>query len=173
MHRLAWAPLLVLAACGESTDDRPLELEYLTQAIFAPTCGATQCHSSFTQAGEVVFDTPEAARRTLVNGGLIRFNSDKYDPDRPEDADLIHWITDIDPFGAGIGRMPFDSPMPNRDVLLLQEWIGAQAPGAQCNPDENMGNACNNKEVVACNADWTFGARVQLCTGDCVAGTCR
>jgi hypothetical protein len=172
MHRLAWAPLLALAACGETTDDRPLELEYLTQAIFAPTCGATQCHSSFTQASGVVFDTPEAARRTLIGGQLIQFGSENYDPDKPEDAALIHWITDIDPFGLGVGRMPFDSPMPNKDVLLLQEWISKQAPGAQCDPEENNGNACNNKEVVKCNMDWTFGARVQLCAGECGAGMC-
>ena len=173
MHRLVWAPLLCLAACGETTDDRPLELEYLTQAIFAPTCGATQCHSSFKQAANYVFDTPEAARETLVGSGLINFNSDKYDPDTPNNANLIVWITEIDPFGRGIGRMPFDAPMQNKDVLLLKEWISAQAPGAQCDPGANSGHACNNKEVVQCNADWTFGTRVQLCSGDCVGGTCR
>lgn len=174
MLRLAWAPLLLsLAACADSIDDRPLELDYLTQAIFAPTCGATQCHSSFAQAKNVVFDTPEATRRTLVNGGLIRFTSDKYDPDDADQANLIIWITETDPFGAGVGRMPFDAPIPNRDVELLKEWIEAQAPGAQCNPEENGGNACNNKEVVQCNADWTFGARVQPCLNDCIAGTCQ
>ncbi|HEY5951458.1 MAG TPA: hypothetical protein VIV40_38455 [Kofleriaceae bacterium] len=173
MHRLAWLPLLLAAACGTTTDDRPLELDYLTQAIFAPTCGATQCHSSFTQARNVVLDTPEAVRSSLLDNGLIRFDSTSYDPDSPNQADLITWITDTDPFGLGIGRMPYDAPMPNKDVLLLKEWIAAQAPGAQCNPDVGGGMACNNKEVVQCNADWTFGTRVQLCSGDCVQGTCR
>jgi hypothetical protein len=172
MYRLVWAPLLLTAACGETTDDRPLELEYLTQAIFAPTCGASQCHSSFKQAGNAVFDTPETARRTLVDKALIRFDSTKYDPDNVNQTDLVIWITEIDPFGLGTGRMPFDAPMANKDIALLKEWISAQAPGAQCNPDEDMGRACNNKEVVDCNADWTFGARVQLCTGDCVGGMC-
>ena len=179
MHRLVWAPLLVLAACGETTDDRPLELDYLTQAIFAPTCGATQCHSGFSQQGNDVFDTPDATRATLVDNGLITFNSTKYDPDSPGKADLIIWITETVPFGGvpgkdgkPIGRMPYDAPMPNKDVLLLKEWIAAQAPGAQCNPDANQGKACNNKEVVECTPDWNFGPRVQLCSGDCVAGTC-
>ncbi len=173
MPRLAWGPLLLaLAACADNADDRPLELDYLTQTIFAPTCGATQCHSSFTQASDVVFDTPEATRRTLLGGQLIIFDSENYDPDNPDKAALITWITDIDPFGLGVGRMPFDAPMPNADVELLKEWIGAQAPGAQCDPSLFDGNACNNKEVVQCNADWTFGPRVQLCTNACAGGTC-
>lgn len=179
MHRLVWVPLLGLAACGETTDDRPLELDYLTQAIFAPTCGTTQCHSGFSRQGNDVFDTPEATRESLVNHGLITFNSTKYDPDSPGSADLIIWITETVPFGGvpgsdgkPIGRMPYDAPMPNKDVLLLKEWISAQAPGAQCNPEATQGKACNNKEVVECNADWTFGARVQLCSGDCVGGMC-
>jgi hypothetical protein len=172
MLRLVVPPLLLFAACGDAQDDRPLELDYLTQQVFAPTCGATTCHSSFKQAGNVVFDTPDATRRSLIDGGLIRFNSDKYDPDDPNQADLIIWITQIDPFGEGIGRMPFDYPMPNKDVQLLSDWIAAQAPGAQCNPEENAGKACNNKEVVECTADWTFGPRVQLCATDCIAGKC-
>lgn len=173
MQRLGWMPLLVCAACGTAEDDRPLELPYLTQAIFEPSCGVTNCHSSFVSAGGVVLDTPETVRRTLVGGGLVQFDSQQYDPDNPENASLIIWITQIDPFGRGIGRMPFDAPIPNRDVELLIEWISAQAPGAQCNPEINDGFACNNKEVVQCNADWTFGEFVQLCTGECVQGTCR
>ncbi len=173
MYRLVWAPLLLCAACGTSEDDRPLELNYLTNAIFAPTCGATQCHSTFSQAANLVLDTPEAVRSGLIDNGLIRFDSTQYDPANPDNADLITWITEIDPFGLGIGRMPFDAPMPNNDVFLLQEWIMAGAPGAQCNPALNQGRACNNNEVVQCTADWNFGARVQLCTGGCVGGVCR
>jgi hypothetical protein len=112
-------------------------------------------------------------RQGLLDNGLIQFNSTKYDPDDADQADLIIWITETDPFGLGVGRMPLDAPMPNKDVLLLEEWIAAEAPGAQCNPNLNEGRACNNKEVVQCNANWTFGARVQLCTGDCVLGVCR
>lgn len=171
MNRLVWSTLFVLAAC-DSQDDRPLELEYLTQAIFAPTCGATQCHSTFKQASNLVFDTPEGVRRSLVENGLVRLGSTKYDPDDARNADLIIWITDIDPFGAGIGRMPFDAPMPNKDVYLLREWIEHAAPGAQCNPEATNGMACNNKVVVRCTAEWTFGDRVQLCTGDCEQGKC-
>jgi hypothetical protein len=172
MHRFVWL-LLLLAACGESKDDRPLELEYLTQAIFAPSCAKTQCHSTFAQVANNVFDTPDGVRRSLVDHGLILFDSTQYDPDDPQNAALIIWMTETDPFGLGTGRMPLDAPMPNKDVLLLEEWIAAEAPGAQCNPEAHGGMACHDKEVVQCNADWTFGERVQLCTGDCIQGTCR
>lgn len=165
----------MLAAC-DSQDDRPLELAYLTDAIFAPTCGTTQCHSTFRQAGHgkaIVLDNPEAARKSLVDTGLVTFDSGKYDPDDPNNADLMIWITQIDPFGLQIGRMPFDAPLPNKDVYLIREWIQNKAPGAQCDPEMNGGMACDDKAVVRCTADWTFGDRVMLCSGACVQGGCK
>lgn len=172
MHRLVWSTLFVLAAC-DSVDDRPLELEYLTQAILQPSCGVTQCHSTFRQAATNVFDNPDGARRSLVGNALIRLDSAKYDPEDPGNADLIVWITEINPFGKDIGRMPLDAPLPNKDVYLLREWIQNKAPGAQCNPEIDSGLACDNKTVVRCTADWNFGERVQLCTGECGQGVCR
>jgi hypothetical protein len=185
MHRLAFALVVAGAVgCGVEKDDRPLELEYLTQAIFAPTCGATQCHSTFKQANNVVFDNPESARSTLVNGGLIRYDGAKFDPEEPEEADLIVWITELDPFGAGIGRMPFDAPLPNKDVQLLMEWIrdpatdpdnvGGLGRGAQCDPSNNNGRACRNREIVECGDDWNFGEVIETCPDSCTsAAVCR
>jgi hypothetical protein len=177
MFRLGLAVLLV-AGCSESVDDRPLELEYLTQAIFAPSCGTTGCHSTFVQAANNVFDTPEGTRRSLIDHGLIVFDSTHYDPDDPNDALLIHWITDIDPLGLGIGRMPFDAPIPNKDVLLLKEWISAGAPGAECNAIS--GAACwkdprNNRFYAAnCNSDWTIDKTSLIsCSAGCIQGMCQ
>lgn len=172
---LATCATSAVACGGVEEDDRPLELEYLTVSILAPTCGATQCHSTFRQAANTVFDTPEAARESLVNSGLIRFDFSQYDPAEPSRANLIQWITEIDPFGAGIGRMPFDAPMPNKDVELLIEWIrepgpgrtGGLAFGAQCNPDANEGMACNNTEIRRCDDDWNFGELVMTCPTGC------
>ena len=125
------------------------------------------------RAGDNVFATPEDTRRTLVDQGLIVFDSTQYDPDDPSNAALIIWITEIDPFDEDMGRMPFDAPMPDKDIRLLRDWIAAGAPGAQCNPDSNNGKACNNTEVVQCNADWSFGERVMLCSNGCVQGVCQ
>ena len=166
---------LALAACGTTTDDRPRTIEYVTEAILAPTCGQPQCHSTFRQARGDVFDTVAMARRSLIVNGLISFDSiPQYDPAKPEKAQLIQWITQTDPLGLGIGRMPYDSPMPNEDVNFLELYIKEGAPGAQCDPDLNLaGYACNNRAVYKCNADWTFGDFIKDCPDDCVAGECQ
>lgn len=179
MVRLAWL-LPLVAACGTTTDDRPRTIDYVTEAILAPTCGAANCHSSFAQQGGDVFDTVEAARRSLVVNGLISFDSVTidgvpmgYDPADPDNSQLIIWLTQTDPFNRGIGRMPFDAPMPNADVNLLKLYIKEGAPGAQCNPDTNGGKACNNHTVFTCTKDWTFGDQVTVCPGDCIGGECK
>lgn len=180
MYRLLAAGALLASACvGEDVPDyRPLELPYLTQQIFQPSCGVTQCHSSFKQANEVVLDTPEHTRETLVRAGLVRFDADKNDLLAPSKADLIVWITETDPFSAGIGRMPNDAPLPNRDVKLLIEWIGKGAPGAQCNPNRNnakvcMEDAAGREVVVTCTEDWNFDKSTAVpCANGCAAGAC-
>lgn len=182
MQRLAPALLLILAACGTEKDDRPLEIEYLTQAIFGPSCGQTQCHSSFAQANGAVFDTPEMARATLVNYGWITFDYQAHDPSDPDGARLIRLISLDDPFPTSsprLPRMPYDAPLANKDQELLKTWIwnperspdgeGGYARGAQCNPEVNDGHACNYNEVVRCGVDWNFGELVRFCPNGCVA----
>jgi hypothetical protein len=181
MYRLLAAGALLASACaGEDTADyRPLELDYLTQQIFEPSCGQAQCHSTFKQAANDVFDNPESVRATLVNNGLVRFDADKNDQEAPARADLIVWVTEIDPFRAGIGRMPYDQPLPNRDVKLLMEWIAHGAPGAQCDPSASGGKVCTQDAsgrdvVVSCTADWNFDKSTAVpCTNGCLAGACK
>jgi hypothetical protein len=181
MPRLAGCALALAAACGTSIDDRPLENAYLTTAIFAPTCGTSTCHSSFRRAGDRVFDTPEATRHSLVSSRLLAFDSDRNDFEDPWNASLIVWITQIDPFEAGIGRMPYDAPMPNKDIELLVEWISHEeyggANGASCNPRTQGGRACFAKDgqwaAVRCNDDWSFGDILEPCARGCFAGVCE
>lgn len=181
MYRLLAAGALFASACvGEDTADyRPLEVNYLTQQIFAPSCGTTQCHSTFKQAANDVFDNPEGVRASLVHNGLVRFDADKNDQTAPSKADLIVWITETDPFGAGIGRMPYDAPLPNRDVKLLIEWIQHGAPGAQCDPTETNGKVCTQDAsgrnvVVTCTEDWNFDKSTAVpCANGCAAGACK
>jgi hypothetical protein len=173
MARPVCGLLLVVAACGTNNDDRPLTVEYVTEAVLAPTCGAAPCHSTFKQSRGDVFDTVEAVRRSLVDNGLIAFESRSYDPDAPENSGLITWVTKTDPFNRGIGRMPYDAPMPNEDIKYLEKWIRAQAPGAQCDPALNAAMACNKNDVVQCNPDWTFGDFVLTCSAGCASGVCQ
>ena len=164
---------LASAACGTTTDDRPRTIEYVTEAILAPTCGQAECHSTFRQSRGDVFDTVAAARRSLIVNGLISFDSTQYDPANPPGALLIQWLTQTDPLGLGIGRMPYDAPMPNEDVNFLELYIKEGAPGAQCNPDAPGHLVCKNRSVYTCNDDWTFGDLVTDCAGDCSSGACQ
>ena len=127
MSRLVWPALLAalsaICACGSSVDDRPRDAQYITDLILAPQCGGAECHSTFVQSNDVVLDTYEGMRATMVHFPLISFDSDDYDPADPKDSALITWVTQIDPFNLGIGRMPLDESMPNADVDLLEAWI--------------------------------------------------
>jgi hypothetical protein len=118
-----WYLVVVLAACGTTTDNRPLDAQYITEAILAPTCGAANCHSTFAQNRGDVFDTLEGMRRSIVDNGLVTLDSTQFDPADPPSAQLIQWVTKIDPLNLGIGRMPFDAPMPNEDIYQLERWI--------------------------------------------------
>lgn len=164
---------LASAACGTTTDDRPRTIEYVTEAVLAPTCGQAECHSTFRQSRGDVFDTVAAARRSLVINGLISFDSVQYDPANPAGAQLIVWLTQTDPLGLGIGRMPYDAPMPNEDINFLELYIKEGAPGAQCNPDALGHFVCKNRSIYTCNDDWTFGELVTDCPGDCSGGACQ
>jgi hypothetical protein len=140
-------------------------------------CGAAQCHSTFSQNQGVVLDNVGGTRNAMVGqsgAGLISFDSARrYDPGDPLHSDLIQWLTQTDPFGRGIGRMPLDQPMANEDIAYLAKWIQNSAPGAQCDPSANGGMACNNTNVVTCKPDWNFGAVVQSCPGGCANGACQ
>jgi hypothetical protein len=123
MQRLA-VVALVLAACGTTDDQRPRNLDYITEAILAPSCGAATCHSSFKGEDGFVFDTVEAARVTFQNDDqLLRFDDDS------AAAGLVLNLTLEQP---GSPRMPLNAPIPDADIALIQDWIGFGAPGV-CN----------------------------------------
>ncbi|HTR53524.1 MAG TPA: hypothetical protein VMJ10_22680 [Kofleriaceae bacterium] len=177
--RLAWfAVAVAVAACGTSTDDRPLTVQYVTDAILRPTCGGAACHSSFATNRGYVLDTVDGVRSAVLGTGgqlpLVGLGSvPAYDPDNPGNSEMIRWLTETDPDGKGIGRMPYDAPMPNEDIRFLENWIAAAAPGAQCDPDQPGGMGCNNMDLHVCNSDWTFGALVMTCPTSCSQGLCQ
>ena len=123
MQRLAMG-FLVLAACGTTDDQRPRNLDYITEAILAPSCGGATCHSSFKGAKGFVFDTVEATRLTLQNDDrLVRFDGDA------AASGLVLNLTLEQPQAP---RMPLNAPIPDVDIALIQDWIGFGAPGV-CN----------------------------------------
>ncbi len=179
---------LVCTEVGDSSCGRHLDLDYMTAAILAPSCGQAQCHSSFHKAGDRAFDTPEAARVSLLREDepLLKFGADQYDPmlelrEEGEVSDLIKWLLPLNNVNEAVGRMPFDAPLPVRDIELLKIWIrepvtltdgtmraGGKAAGAQCNPDNYDGLACDDRDIVMCRADFTFSDEpVESCAKGC------
>ena len=169
------ALVALLAACGTSNDDRPLTVEYVTEAVLAPTCGSAQCHSKFSGQFGIVLDSVADARYTLRQYLVSLDSLPHYDPSNPGGARLITWVTQTDPENLGIGRMPWDAPMPNEDITFLEKWIAAGAKGAECLPQSVGGNGmgCNGKDLHVCNEDYTLGPLVMACANDCVNGVCQ
>jgi hypothetical protein len=177
-----------LAACG-GVDDRPKNLEYITGAILIPTCSAAQCHSQFRQWAGDEFDTTTAARRSLIDYRHVIPQNSCLPYPQVCDATLIISVTKglqsvVDP-SYGIVRMPYDAPLPNVDVALIQDWIaegvdktntttnGEGPIGAQCVPEENSGNACAlDGNVHACTPEGNIGGLVKACTSACANGAC-
>ena len=121
MYRLVLAAAAALAACSQTDNDRPATLEYITEAILQPSCGQYTCHSSFRRAKGYAFDTVEAAKASLA----------------PTDPAAPRVINTSDPTSSflyevltrKVKRMPYDAPLPQKDIDLILTWISAGAPG--------------------------------------------
>ena len=173
MHRLIWVLALALAACGTETDQRPRTVQYITEAVLAPNCGNAQCHSSFRNVEGYAFDTVEKAQQSLVGlVGQITLNA-KDEPEGDASSSLL--------FNALLGtapleRMPYDQPLPEPDIALIERWIDYGAPGAQCNPAIDSGMVCVGSKSVECLKTFDYGAVIKDCATvgmNCSAGVCR
>ena len=168
MQRLVLVAAL-LGACGSEVDDRPATLEFITETIFAPSCAAAQCHSAFKREVGDQFDTVEATRRSIVANGLV-LPADAADP---ASSFLVRTLTVgvtslLDPDEGNV-RMPYDSPLPDADIELIERWIGEGAHGVQCIANA-AGRGCQTavidgqprSQVVEC-VDGDAGAVVETC----------
>ena len=106
--------LAILAGCGTDPDPRDPTFEVVAQQILAPTCGQVQCHSTTTRVKGFAFDTPEAARASLLD----------MDARRGRNSELYEVLTD-----DGGDRMPPDSPLNQQDLDLITAWLDMGAPG--------------------------------------------
>ncbi|HET9621409.1 MAG TPA: hypothetical protein VFP84_08595 [Kofleriaceae bacterium] len=172
MHRLLLIALCT-SACGSATDDRPATLDYITETILAPTCASAECHSEFTQEVGDRFDTVSAARFSIVRNALVQFPTDVTDP---RDSLLVRALrvgvpSILEP-GSGNVRMPYDAPMPEADILLIERWISDGAREAQCVPNAQSRGCSFTIEgpavryhVIECN-NGNIGPVIE----DCAAG---
>jgi hypothetical protein len=121
MSRLVLAAVVALAACTQTDNDRPATLQYITEAILQPNCGQYTCHSSFKRAKGYAFDSVEAAQASLApsdpNAPQVINTSD------PPSSFLYQVLT------RKVKRMPYDAPLPNKDIELILTWIEDGAPG--------------------------------------------
>ena len=170
MNRFVLVGALLASACGSATDDRPPTLDYITETILAPTCASAECHSAFKRQVGDEFDTPAAARQSIVANRLAVYPDDMADPAH---SFLITTLRVGEPSilspGSGNVRMPYDAPMPDADIRLIEAWIASGVPGAQCEPNaQNRGCSVSNVagqnvyKVVEC-VDGNIGADVMMC----------
>jgi hypothetical protein len=114
MFRLAVAAAVACAACSQTDNDRPATLQYITEAILQPNCAQDVCHSSYTKTKGYAFDTVAAARQSLQISGLVT-------PSEPESSLLYTVLI------RQIKRMPYDAPLPQKDIDLILRWIEGSA----------------------------------------------
>lgn len=114
MVRLVVAAALACAGCSQTDNDRPATLQYVTEAILQPHCAQDVCHSSYTKTQGYAFDTVAAARASLRTAGVVN-------PGDPESS-LLYTVL-IRPEK----RMPYDAPLPQKDIDLILRWIEGSA----------------------------------------------
>jgi hypothetical protein len=108
MYRLVLVGAIALAACNQTDNDRPATLAYITEAILQPSCAQYDCHSSFRREFGYAFDTVAEAKKSLAS--IVN-------KDEPESSLLYLVLT------RKVKRMPYDSPLPDKDIALILQWI--------------------------------------------------
>jgi len=120
--RRGWWLLVATAAallgCGSTTDDRPAKWSFISATITEPSCATVNCHSDV--AGRAGVDLADRAigYNDLTTRGFTRLA----DPTDPTSAPVLYLMR-----GRGSIRMPPDVPLPEADIMLIQNWIAAGA----------------------------------------------
>jgi hypothetical protein len=133
------ALLVALAACDG--DPRSASWEYISAAVFEPSCATASCHSPAAAADGLNFSAAEAGYNSLtrlwlwvedptgpednmtecrdVDGAqLCRHLRQFVQPYNPAQSRLVHLLRAQD-----APRMPPDRPLPEADIQLVEQWI--------------------------------------------------
>jgi hypothetical protein len=117
--RFVVVAVVAAAACNQTDNNRPATLSYITEAILQPYCSQDVCHSSYRMEKGYAFDTVAMAKRSLTPIVNIA---------EPESSLLYTVLT------RKIKRMPYDDPLPQKDIDLILLWIQDGAPGLDLAP---------------------------------------
>ena len=99
--RLAWSLRAVRRRAATTTDDRPLELEYVTKRSWRRPAARRSATRRSRRARRRVRHGRRACRRVARPQRPDRVRQLQYDPPTPPTRDLIIWIAETDPFGLG------------------------------------------------------------------------
>lgn len=128
---MRFAVLALLFACADP-DDRSAAWSYVHATVIRPGCTTAMCHSKLGAAGGVDLSSPSTAYVFLVGRGCDVPPGEPGFPDgnfvapgRPEASRLMYLLR-----GEGGSIMPPDSPLPDAEIGLVENWI---LEGARCN----------------------------------------
>jgi hypothetical protein len=111
---LVFAAAAALIGCGSATDDRPQKWSFISAAITEPSCATVNCHSEVAKRAGVDLHDRATGWTTLTTRGFTRLA----DPMDPRSAPVLFLMR-----AQGTERMPPDVPLPEADILLIQDWI--------------------------------------------------
>jgi hypothetical protein len=113
------ATAAALLGCGSTTDDRPAKWSFISATITEPSCATVNCHSDVAGRAGVDLATRAVGYNDLTTRGFTRLA----DPTDPASAPVLYLMR-----GRGSIRMPPDVPLPEADIMLIQNWIAAGTP---------------------------------------------
>jgi len=108
---LVVAAALAAIGCGGTADDRPAKWSFISATIVEPSCATVNCHSQVAaRAGVDLHDRAtgwhDLTTRLFVN------------PTTPEQSEILFLMR-----AQGATRMPPDVPLPEADIVLIENWI--------------------------------------------------
>jgi hypothetical protein len=126
---LAVAVALASGACS-TAEDRSTDWDYVHTAILRPSCATAMCHSKLGSQAGLDLSTPEAGYVALTGrvcnspdlpgeptGNLVV-------PGHPATSQLVRILR-----GDGGRIMPPDLPLPDAEIVVIENWI---LDGATC-----------------------------------------
>jgi hypothetical protein len=117
---VAAALSIAVSGCNGSTDDRPPNWSFISATITEPSCATVNCHSAITHQGGVDLSAREIGYQTLVtnSAGPTYYVYPGY----PQYSPIVNLMN-----AEGSIRMPPDNPLPQADIVLIENWISAGA----------------------------------------------